>query len=540
MSILDTINANTEQVRNGKNNVASAIASKGGSVISSGTVPTFNELVAGVNSIDTSGGGSGGGGGEIIVETVVSAGNGAVNMTTVAAEHISKYDSIKVVAGSGSAEYNGYNILPITARIDKTDGTYTTETLAYTQCTQGMSPTVNVRSGAHSFYHSDDNSIICVGSSTTVANYFPFIYKDGVYQQLTINGAYRAFPEKYASGTLSGSLLTTSYPQSIAAYDSSTNILFIGGKFLTAYKLEGDNLVPLASTAQSTYVALWAKNGNVFYNTSTSTSSASSYVRVFDTETNTFGTYTNIWANGFSYAHFLHHIYEISDTMFYAITIQNPLQSLSCYISKFELVDGKYTQKVAVTSAGVGSWPNAITLMDRSKILGVDSNGVVYYTFTDSGTKITVTKQSDYSPLFLDDSSVFDPSTITRFSVDKSGYAVAVNGTGKYLLKTDYDEYGNGNMLGFRTLARIDTDFSPTMSGTPFGTRINHNFANGYYFFNEDGNKLLLYKAAAGGAYLIYKTGNKLSNEDGLYGIGIAKEDIMAGKEGEVSLGVLK
>ena len=47
-------------------------------------------------------------------------------------------------------------------------------------------------------------------------------------------------------------------------------------------------------------------------------------------------------------------------------------------------------------------------------------------------------------------------------------------------------------------------------------------------------------KIVEGGNYLIHKTSNKISSENNLYGFGIATEDIAAGSEGTVSLGLLK
>ena len=57
MSIIDDINANTNKVISGKTNLTTAIIGKGGTVSQVGDLPTFNELVSGIESIKTGGGG---------------------------------------------------------------------------------------------------------------------------------------------------------------------------------------------------------------------------------------------------------------------------------------------------------------------------------------------------------------------------------------------------------------------------------------------------------------------------------------------------
>lgn len=57
MSIIDDINANTNAIINGKTNLTTAIINKGGTVSQSGDLPTFSELVAGINSIEEGSGG---------------------------------------------------------------------------------------------------------------------------------------------------------------------------------------------------------------------------------------------------------------------------------------------------------------------------------------------------------------------------------------------------------------------------------------------------------------------------------------------------
>lgn len=58
MSIVDTINRNTSAVTNGKMNLKSAIINSGGTVSQAGLVPTFQELINGLQGISGGGGGT--------------------------------------------------------------------------------------------------------------------------------------------------------------------------------------------------------------------------------------------------------------------------------------------------------------------------------------------------------------------------------------------------------------------------------------------------------------------------------------------------
>ena len=545
MSLLDTINANTEQVRNGKNNVASAIASKGGSVISSGIVPTFNEFFVGVNFIDTSGGGGGSEPSEpeIIVETVYSAGNGAIDMTATAAEEISKYDSIKVLANtSGDVSYAGYGVLPAVGRIDKTESTYAEETLDYSKGTQGATTaaTERAKTTPHLFYQSAYNTIICVGTTASNYHYFPFYLKGGEYVQLKINGSYNTFPEYFASGTATGNLLDGSYCQSLVAYDNDNKLLFVGGWYCTAYKLDEENLnlIPLTSVSGKC-LGLWAYKSHVFYHYGDSL--AYLYMRKFDETTNTFGSeikLSNYYYN-FNSRPVLVDLIPYGNDSIYVLLAKHDGQGPT--ITKLTL-DATGTFATAIKSQSffstTKSKPVYCGLPDAYRAFFTNTSGTFScWHITDTGTSFQFAVE-DVTALFLDDTSVFDPSTITQFVLDKAGYMYAYNGTGWYLLKTEYNEAGV--MLGYQLVTQINTEFTPTVSSFPIGTRFNLNFPNGYFIKSSTGDVLLYKEVVDGGAYLIQRTNNKISNEDNLYGYGIAKENIASGEEGTVSLGLLK
>lgn len=544
MSLLDKINSNTEKVRAGKSGLVTAIKSKGGSISAAGSVPTFNELINGVNSIDTSSGG-GGGSGDTIVETKViySAGNGAKDMTATAVTDISANDSIKVVKNTGGdASYVGSPILPYTAAIMNQDAdghvSSVEYTLSYNYCAQApwiTGSTYHSSSDPHGFYNSPSNKFICVGAQSPVSYYFPFFLVDGYYKQVKIDGAYNRFSNYSAYN----------YYKSVVAYDEDKKLLYLVSRGNTVYVYKFDeamlNLTLLTSVSMTCTHLAYACNGHIIYSNSNHV-----YINKFDESTNSFTGAVRLY-QGSTYYYAAHKIIRLHDDSLIVLVgrrdaASNPMACKLIYDSANETYS-LYTTITNGIGAGDCNWadmPDEQTLF----IMRTATTATFHiYTLTMSSSKYyQSTEDTDLTKYFLDDTSVFDPSGINGFIIDRSGYMLARMSSGDWLLLyTEYDE--NHHMLGYKKVANIKTDFIPTPAVYFMGYSPNINFANGYFLSDADPftsaeNVYLYKKEIAGGEYLIQRTNNQLYDEDNLYGYGIAKESIAAGEEGTVSLGV--
>lgn len=552
MSLLDKINSNTEKVRAGKSGLVTAIKSKGGSISAAGSVPTFNELINGVNSIDTSSGG-GGGSGDIIVETkvVYSAGNGAKDMTAMAIEGISANDSIKVVKNTGGdVSYVGSSILPTTAKEVTTSSsgnpvtyTYPLDVSRSTQVAGVFLSTYRSSSDPHGMYNSASNKFICVGAQAPIDYYFPFFLKDGVYQQLKINGSYRDIPNYVSSsGNLNGHFQSGGdYYQSKVAYDEDRKLFYAVGSVaggishMVVYKLDEENLnlTVLICKERVSYIPLFALNGHLIV-------SSSYYVNIykFNETTNTMSG--SVIYKGSTYNYTAYGIKQLRNKDLYVIVgLQSRAGTSS--LAKLTYLEETDTYSVTITATGV-SLPtvSCVGMPDATRIFYVDKYNGTFgcKRITDNGTSWGYADE-DITTLFADDITVFDPSTITKFVVDNSGYMIAETSDGTYyLLKTNFDI--DGNIIGYHVVAKPKEDFTPNVTTFPTGYAPNIDFANGYFMFDADNNKLLYQQVVNGGEYLIQKTNNQFSAEDNLYGYGVAKSDIPTGEEGTVSLGLWK
>lgn len=548
MSLLDKINENTEKVRTGKSNLVAAITSKGGSVSAAGSVPTFNELINGVNSIDTSSGGGGGGsGGEPIIETITvySAGNGAVDMTATAVTDISANDSIKVVKNTtGEVSYVGKNIVPYTASIMTEDSeghvSSVEYTLSYNYCSQApwfMGSTYHSSSDPHGFYNSPSNKFICVGARSPVSYYFPFFLVDGRYKQVKIDGAYNRF----------SNYIAYNYYKSVVAYDEDKKLLYLVSNGNTVYVYKFDeamlNLTLLTSVRMTCRNLAYACNGHIIYSDSYHV-----YINKFDESTNSFIGSTRLY-QGQTYSYAAHKIIRLPDDGLIILIGQiggadNPKACKLIYDRANETYS-LYTTITNGIGAGECNWadmPDEQTLFIMRK---ADVATFHIYTLTMSSSKYyQSTEDTNLSNYFLDDTSVFDTSNISGFIIDRSGYMLAIMSSGDWiLLYTEYDE--NNHMLGYKVVANLKTDFTPTPANYFMGYTPNINFAHGYFLndaepFTGAENVYLYKKEIAGGEYLIQKTNNQLYDGNNLYGYGVAKSDILAGEEGTVSLGLLK
>ena len=542
MSILDTINANTEKVRAGKSGLVTAIQSKGGSISAAGSVPTFNELVAGVNSIDTSGGG---GGGEPVVEIVYSAGNGAVDMTAKAISDISMKDTVAVLKNvTGSVGSVGQNIVPATGRVDTTnsDGTVTTtnHTLVYNYCSDApwFSGVVYHEADApHGFYNSVTHKMICVSGANAVDFYFPFYLVGGAYQQVKVEGKYNKLDD----------VVTGTYFASAAMYDEDTNLFYLKGNSnkLHVYKLNTAdlNLTKIATFTISTDGLSYACNGHLIYNYQHDL-----YINKFNESTATFeGAKTLFTRSGF-YNGFRKVIRLPDETLYILIGERSRAAVPSVLMLAYDKAAGTYTPKNTANGSGIGPDCDWADMPDAGRLFEIHTSDKSFHSYKLylSGTSTIYVKgtEEDYSSLFLDDISVFDPSRITGFICDRSGYMLAILGDTNewYLLYTDYDDLGN--MLGYRVVANLKTDFTPSPVVYFMGYAPNINFANGYFLGNADpptyAENVYLYNGyREGGDYLVQGSYNQLSDSPNLYGYGIAKSDIANGSTGTVSLGFL-
>ena len=154
MSLVDRINRNTQSVLYGKRDIELAIAAKGGTVGAYADIPSFMNLVDGINSIQS---------GLNI--------NGAEDTTVYATNNISKGDVCSLVTASG--DYIG-------------DAVRT----APTKITSGSS-SVSLSSTHKPQVYQKGKYMICFG---TDAYAYPFYWNGREYVQLKIGGAYTYIP----------------------------------------------------------------------------------------------------------------------------------------------------------------------------------------------------------------------------------------------------------------------------------------------------------------------------------------------------------
>lgn len=554
-TLLDQINANTEAIKTGKNTVVDAITAKGGVVNSSGSVPTFKEIANGVSSINTSGGGSGGGT-EIITKYVYTAGNGATDVTAKAISDISMKDTVAVLKNTGGdVSYVGSPILPYTAAImtEDSEGHVTSEDCILDYRANTGTPTLgylaHTAGGAHGFYYSPSHNFICVGSSTNTEYYFPFFLVDGQYKQVKINGEYARFPRVCSPSAVG-------YYDTPVVYDEETQLLYI--KDYANYSSMRDNMsvykLDLATfdltrltTIPYTTVNGWrlhyATHGFLIYSTSRN-------VRVAQFDKTTGAIISSIYLtidSDTSYDKVAHNVKRLQDdslivlTSFASYSKQLPKATKLAYDKYNEVYTiGAKTGQLTFAFSTWTDMPDAYTSFYNDKTDGSFHVAVVSINTSNTYTR---TEDTDLTKYFLDDVSVFDPSQISGFICDRSGYMLAIMSSGDWLLLyTEYDE--NQHMLGYKKVANIKTDFTPTPANYYMGSPINIDFSKGYFLSDVENptvseNVYLYTGYREGGDYLVQGANNRLSDSQSLYGYGIAKENIAKGDTGTVSLGFL-
>lgn len=543
-TLLDQINANTEAIKTGKNTVVDAITAKGGVVNSSGSVPTFKEIANGVNSINTSGGGSGGGT-EIITKYVYTAGNGATDITAKAISDISMKDTVAVLKNStGNVGSVGQNIVPATGRVDtaNSDGTITTtnHTLSYNYCSDApwFSGVVYHEAAApHGFYNSATHKMICVSGANAVDYYFPFYLVGGTYQQVKVEGKYNKLDD----------VVTGTYFASAAMYDEDTKLFYLKGNNskLYVYKLNTTdlNLTKIGTFTIATDGLFYACNSHLIYNYNYNL-----YIRSFNETIEDFENLQSLF-KGSGFYNGPRKVIRLPDETLYILIGERAKAAIpSVSMLAYDKAAGTYTPKNTANGSGVGTTSNWADMPDASRLFEVHTSDKSFHSYKLylSGTSTIYVRgtEEDYSSLFLDDVSVFDPSKITGFICDRSGYMLAILGDTNdwYLLYTDYDDLGN--MLGYRVVANLKTDFTPSPAVYFMGYAPTIDFANGYFLSNADpftyAENVYLYTGyREGGDYLVQGANNRLSDSQNVYGYGIAKSDIAKGDTGTVSLGFL-
>ena len=206
MSIIDAINQNTNSVVNGKLNLAQAIANKGGTLSDYTLVPSFSNLVDGVNSING------------------TAVNGATTTKIHATDYIRQGDVLELKRALGGFSFTGKGYGIPSSMPYGTSATYSLIT--------SIPPKI-LSEDVIAVYVDPSNS----SSSQTVI----LLLVDGEYKQLTVDGSYRGF-------SLSATDLTTSAIQGIHhrnafAFDSVNDLLYTkGGSYVYVYKLDRTTL----------------------------------------------------------------------------------------------------------------------------------------------------------------------------------------------------------------------------------------------------------------------------------------------------------
>lgn len=238
MSIVDRINQNTQSVLYGKREIETAITAKGGTVGGYVDIPSFMNLVDGINSIGAS-------------QKI----NGPT-AKVLANHYLNQGDVCTLLTNYGENTLKSNADFPTTMKTEDSSGNVTTETAYYT-C---MSSILN------------DGEIIFVSYVDGSCYMCPFIKVNGVYEQMKINNRWHVYKNTTTAYAANQAIINT-------AYDKKTDTIYaigsIGASNLFSsntkiYKLTIDrankNLIATDTTLAG-YFAVQGGNGHFFSHT---------------------------------------------------------------------------------------------------------------------------------------------------------------------------------------------------------------------------------------------------------------------------------
>lgn len=500
-TLLDQINANTEAIKTGKNTVVDAITAKGGVVNSSGSVPTFNEIADGVNSIDT----SSGGGSEVIVQTIVSAGNGSISVSaTSMTENINKYDTVVAKTNKGAIpEYKLTYTIPTQVKIGSGIETPTVQKNTFSYLGFSMDSQVSLIS----------DNMLCV--KYTTGNMLLFYKKDEEFVQLKIDGVYQYLIPK----------------KTIAVdYDKHTGVLFVVNidtedvcefsvyKFNEAsMNLEFQTAISKDFNNSSEYrdgaISIFASRGHVFFNYG---SAGVPFIK-YDVDLNEFGD----WQTATTGLYVRDFVEMGSDILYLAA-------GWSGKPYKYQLIDGVYT-KIAEGSEYSANL-NGVSLNKNATMLFYGYSTTRYLDdLIDNGSTITRKKHTPFP------SGISETSGEDFFFTKDSDFVWGENANNTVL-------YSLVDNVATKVV-KPATEFSPALMTDNYGANFYGRPAKitsaQILCLLSTGQLGIFTPVYATAPYTVEKAGNKLSTDTDVYGYGIAQEDINSGEEGTVSLSFL-
>ncbi len=549
MSLLSRIQANTQSVSDGKYSLVTAIMGKGGDVPLTSNLPTFNQLVQGVESIPE--------GSEEVV-----ASRGAVHVEALARENIQQYDSVKVLASSGNTTFVGNDLLPTVARYNA-DGTETTVNVNFYSTKQYVSTSTGIS------YISETGRFIVLGSGSYSAGtsisgvngLYPFYLVGNEYKQLKIDGVYKPFPLSIGTSYLNlkgnyNSYNETRYGKVPIDLDEANFKIATSNSdnIISLYDLDINNL-NIISDKDCTYgtsyniniYSIILRNNHIFaeYNSTTDARTYVYYIGVFyintdgslekisDLNSNTSGNIIVGYGT------------TITDNCFYLINFASGAGRLN----KFRI--NSDTQKyVLITSVNLPK-NSSVTCLNASASKLFICYNTALYVYTINDVNDTITFNDVTSQIFLDDTSIFDPTSVSTFDACRGGrYLLALKGDTSLnyedrlvMLQYQFGDEEQGTASGYKVISYPLKDWTPLVVQNGIYPLLNRK-----YFLNTDqfiicttsvGTTKIYESTNPGTGYYMQKTSNLLSNEVNLYGYGIATENVSTGQVGDASLNVI-
>lgn len=525
MSLLTEIQNNTSSVINGKLNLAQAIENKGGILSDYMLVPSFSNLVDGVNSIKG------------------TAVNGAITTKIHATDYIKQGDVLELKRALGGFSFTGeYNKLPATVQHGGKD--------------------CNIFTAIPPEPLSED-ILVVFSQRPTYSNSVSAVYLiliDGQYHQLTVDGVYT-----FANSTpsMSSSLdMYVHYNRYLAfAFDSATDILYVGTHTtLYAYKLDRTTLnltklttLSITSSYTSATFDLYAHNNNIFVSYGTTSSSTIHYHYSSTSNTISFKKFVHEYVtsksdSGTTRAAF-DYVYDEDDNLYIYLTFYESGVRKNC-IHKMTLDSASLYQSTKQTlyipdvRADIMKWDSStVELIDNSSepslnmsrgckfAVYIDTSGYLHHINIDTNT-MTITGELD---LPLSDS--VGRETITGIKLVKDADLLfLISGSDDYDTYEKLRVYQYDNSYKFVCCPALD--FEPTTQVLTLPVTFSHNLYNNTIVMSKTTGYPDTYKISRLEADYDY-TGEPCNNMlTDVKAYGLATEDINMGetKEGLIIL----
>lgn len=551
-SIAERIRQNSALCIAGKDLIEEAIINKGGNVPENpdSGVPTFANLVEGVNSIKTG-------------STVITAGNGAKSMEALAQENISQYDPVKVLVNPNaeSTQFIGYT-LPSTAKydIDETDSTYkSVDVKFYTELQTDTS--TDYKMG----YMSPTGNFVCLTHTgityDTVSDergVYPFYKVNGEYVQLKINGLYQPF-KRYAHDTdiynLTGIYTYGAYimqSKNPIGIDEKNNIIVtMYGCRATFYQLDLENLnitkiktVVVGQSNISTTTNPILVNKALFFEARwyTTSNKFRFYKCDLDDDYNVTSTENKLDISGvckiIGYS-------VLPDKVYVAVLGSGT--HIFCYSLNNETGKATFVNSTKMsTGASINNTykvPNGFAINSSgTKAFVINTNKLYSFLLTETDGAFTFTDVS--SADFTD--STFDYTNVANAYISRDGnYILAeINDTSlSYADRVVMLEYQFGETGGYKVIGYPLKDWSPALKQASLpllNCLLQFNDGQNMIFETSSGSAMVYKATAPTEKYIMLKSGNALSSESNLYGFGIAEKSVAIGETGVASLNVVR